>query len=244
MKSMKIGRRLALSAVGLCAAFSASANAATLELGLAIDGSGSISGSDFNLQRQAYVNVLSLLTVLPRDGSVAIGVKLFATNVTNVFSMAEITNANHAALISAISGMVQPGGLTNIAGAISDFSTEIFSNSITSTRQLIDVSTDGFNNVGNLNTARIGALAAGIDQINCIGIGSIANCGNVIGGTGSFSVNATNFNDFEAALRRKITIEVNGGIPEPTTWAMLIAGFGLVGSAMRRRKDRIRVTYA
>ncbi|MCG2840323.1 PEPxxWA-CTERM sorting domain-containing protein, partial [Sandaracinobacter sp. RS1-74] len=27
-----------------------------------------------------------------------------------------------------------------------------------------------------------------------------------------------------------------GGVPEPTTWAMLIAGFGLVGAAARRRR--------
>lgn len=27
-----------------------------------------------------------------------------------------------------------------------------------------------------------------------------------------------------------------GGVPEPTTWAMMIAGFGLVGAGMRRRK--------
>ena len=28
-------------------------------------------------------------------------------------------------------------------------------------------------------------------------------------------------------------------VPEPTTWAMMIAGFGLVGGAMRRRNDRL-----
>ncbi|MCG2842179.1 PEPxxWA-CTERM sorting domain-containing protein [Sandaracinobacter sp. RS1-74] len=30
-----------------------------------------------------------------------------------------------------------------------------------------------------------------------------------------------------------------GGVPEPATWAMLIAGFGLVGSAMRRRREAV-----
>ncbi len=29
--------------------------------------------------------------------------------------------------------------------------------------------------------------------------------------------------------------EIGGGVPEPTSWAMMIAGFGLVGAAMRRR---------
>jgi hypothetical protein len=27
-----------------------------------------------------------------------------------------------------------------------------------------------------------------------------------------------------------------GGVPEPASWAMLIAGFGLTGAAMRRRR--------
>lgn len=31
-------------------------------------------------------------------------------------------------------------------------------------------------------------------------------------------------------------IEVVGGVPEPTSWMMLIAGFGLVGAAARRRR--------
>ena len=30
-----------------------------------------------------------------------------------------------------------------------------------------------------------------------------------------------------------------GGIPEPTTWAMLIGGFGMVGGALRRRSTKV-----
>jgi len=35
----------------------------------------------------------------------------------------------------------------------------------------------------------------------------------------------------------------NNGVPEPSTWAMMIAGFGAVGGAMRRRRT-MRVSYA
>lgn len=31
----------------------------------------------------------------------------------------------------------------------------------------------------------------------------------------------------------------SGGIPEPATWAMMITGFGLLGAAMRRRRDQL-----
>jgi PEP-CTERM motif len=33
-------------------------------------------------------------------------------------------------------------------------------------------------------------------------------------------------------------------VPEPTSWALIIAGFGLVGAAMRRHKPVVSVTYA
>lgn len=35
----------------------------------------------------------------------------------------------------------------------------------------------------------------------------------------------------------------NAGVPEPAAWAMMLAGFGLAGAAMRRR-TRLTVTYA
>jgi Laminin B (Domain IV)/PEP-CTERM motif len=35
-----------------------------------------------------------------------------------------------------------------------------------------------------------------------------------------------------------------GGVPEPASWALMIAGFGLVGSAMRKRQRTVTFSYA
>ena len=41
------------------------------------------------------------------------------------------------------------------------------------------------------------------------------------------------------------TYSFNGAtVPEPAAWGLMLAGFGLVGGAMRRRQRSVRVTYA
>lgn len=65
--------------------------------------------------------------------------------------------------------------------------------------------------------------------------------GRTIIGTGAGfevgDVTGTNFNTLSIANLPAHTHEVtvDGAVPEPATWAMLIAGFALVGGAMRRR---------
>lgn len=39
-------------------------------------------------------------------------------------------------------------------------------------------------------------------------------------------------------------IQISGVVPEPSTWAMMIGGFGLVGGAARRRVRRVSVNFA
>ena len=51
----------------------------------------------------------------------------------------------------------------------------------------------------------------------------------------------TNSADLRGPLLDNVRISVspaNGAVPEPASWAMLIAGFGLVGGATRYRKQR------
>jgi len=38
--------------------------------------------------------------------------------------------------------------------------------------------------------------------------------------------------------------EVAGAAPEPASWAMMIVGFGLAGASIRRRRNKVNVTYA
>jgi hypothetical protein len=55
----------------------------------------------------------------------------------------------------------------------------------------------------------------------------------VTGGTGFVGV-------FNGTVNGRINVP--GAVPEPATWAMMIAGFGLAGSAARRR--RLQAAYA
>ncbi len=50
-------------------------------------------------------------------------------------------------------------------------------------------------------------------------------------------------NDILAVDDVRFAVGRGGGVPEPAAWALMLSGFGLVGSAMRRRRA-LEVTYA
>lgn len=153
------------------------ASAVEVELGLTIDASGSIGSTNFTTQRNAYVAALN--NVIPSFyGDIAIGVWRFASSVSLIQDTMVINDAaDLAVLTTAIQNMAYTGGATAVGPSIEAASNNLLGNAIDSNRQVIDVSTDGVANVGtNPVTAANNAIAAGIDAINCLGIGASANC--------------------------------------------------------------------
>lgn len=207
---------------------------------LAIDGSPSISQADFDLQIDAYETLLGLA---PTDGSVAIGVIQFAAYPQVVYPLTQIDSAADLDdLTTAVGDTDKLGGpllLTNISPAISLSSAYLLGSydcKSDAVDCLIDVSTDGFNTglVPPKAAASLSVLA-GVDQVNCLGLGRISNC-RFIAGEGSFAVTASSIGDFADTLRTKLEREgVIEPVPLPAPVMLLGAGvLGLFGLRFRR----------
>lgn len=74
--------------------------------------------------------------------------------------------------------------------------------------------------------------------------------GSAVTGTGSWTgttLAALGLNQGTYVYRSvddTITVNIGGAVPEPSTWAMMIGGFGAIGGVMRRRRRAARVSFA
>jgi PEP-CTERM motif len=89
------------------------------------------------------------------------------------------------------------------------------------------------------------AVPNGYDALGSLGPTAVAFSGSQTGpGIFSYATDAgpaffqrVNITSFEASLGN------GGAVPEPASWAMMIAGFGIAGAAMRR-KTKVAVSYS
>jgi len=199
------------------------AQTADVNLCLAIDGSGSLTASEFDLQREGYALAIEDASIVPRDGSVTFVVVQFGSSVTTEISARTISSESDATTLAADIRAIsfQSGSATATGTAIEQCTSEI---SGLSGRRVIDVSTDGGSNQGTFPPdAADAAVAAGIDAINLIGIGDSVNEPELNATArpqpatelpeAGFVVLVGDFAGFDPAIEAKIRAEITGGGP-------------------------------
>ncbi|MBD2344575.1 DUF1194 domain-containing protein [Anabaena subtropica] len=245
-------------------AMSTSAYAATLvdtELSLLVDVSGSISASEFNLQKQGYVDAFNNADLfnnfISKGNTGKIAVNLIYWSAANQqqqsvgWTLIDSVEASQN-FANAISATTRPFSGGTVIGSAINFATPlIFNNEFESSRQVIDVSGDGTSNAAATSAARDAALAAGVDAINGLVIGNSTSLfnfynDNVKGGTDSFVLQANTFQDFadtvELKLRREIISEPPTTTPEPATLIGLLGlgAFGVTTKLKRHQKQSVK----
>lgn len=220
---------------------------------LSADVSGSISGSEYTLQKTGYVNAF-------KDAAVA---NLFDANYKVAVAYGEWDSSfsgvrvgwtilDSAAASSAFGDAMAAVGRGGFGGTNPGLGIALGANYINSgigqaftlknnTRVVIDVSGDGTGSSSSTASARDAALAGAVDAVNGITIGGSTSLFNwyqtyVQGGTDSFTVQANSFADFEVAIKNKLIKEIAPPIiPEPSTIGLL-GVFGIVTFLFIRRR--------
>ena len=201
-----------------------------VNLVLAIDASGSVSDDRFELQKQGYAAAFRNPRVLAaiRAGdqrAISVSMVQWTGPTLHVIVVPWVTirdQKSALAVADAIDASTRKifGGGTSLSGAI-DYGVIMLTGSATmATRQIIDISGDGSNNIGREPAqARDEAVAMGI-RINGLPILTLEPDlevyyrQNVIGGPAAFVIPAQNYDQFADAILRKLIAEISQDQPK------------------------------
>jgi hypothetical protein len=217
-----------LSALSLAGFSAAQAQpCTTVQLCIALDGSGSIFPSDFTLMKGGLADAIRDATIVPRDGTVQLSIIQFG-GVTRTEIAATVINSDAAAtnFANQLEAIAKVDGSTPIDQAINQCS--LLLNKSCPGRQVINIVTDGEPDDANAAvTARQNAVNAGVDEVNAEALAAPPGAFTFLKDQlvwpqpgyeappfsgGGFVVKTDTFEDFAEAVRGKI-----GSIVGPAT---------------------------
>ena len=220
------GYRLALGVLGLVVLLTTSpepihaGTCPSVRLCIAIDGSGSITSSQFSLMVNGLADAIVDPTVVPQSGAVEISAVQFGGSVAIAVSPTSITSQAAAnSVASQLRAIVKDNGSTNMSGAVASCSS-LITGSCGTSRQVINVVTDGEPDSQSATiSARNAAIGAGVDEINAEAVAAPASAFDFLinqlvypqpgieappfTGPG-FVIRTDSFDDFAVAVRGKI----------------------------------------
>lgn len=255
-------RAIALSgaAVGLAqlTLFGGSAQALTVDkmLFLSTDVSGSISSTEYNTQRLGWSNAFLLPTIKssiaasPNGIAVAVGQWDTVARTPLAIDWTHLTNAASVDSFAAQLATMARQGTGNtcvscgINAAVASIQNAISTGLFDAPTKIIDISSDGIDNVTNAATvraARDNAASQGINinalaiegDFGATGVTDYYNNNVITPKPSAFVKTVTGFSDFEAAATIKLQREVIGA-PGPLPVFGAMAAFGWAGRLRKR----------
>jgi hypothetical protein len=197
-----------------------------LALVLAVDASGSVNQTRFDLQKHGYAQAFRSREVIEAigagaDHAIAVAMVQWTGPSLHV-QVIDWTRISDAASAQALADAIDAGrrhlygGGTSLSGAIDTGAMLLAASPFRATRHVIDISGDGSNNAGRpAETARDEAVKQGI-VINGLPITWIEPGldayyrSSVIGGPGAFVISIDSYDNFADAILHKLVTEISG----------------------------------
>lgn len=183
------------------------------DLIIAIDGSGSLSSSEFSLQLEGIAAAIENPLNIPHNSNVSFGVVQFSNVAVVEIALTNIDSlATAQSIANQVRSIVQIDRGTEIDDGIDVSVQEFIDNGREDVRQVLIVSTDGkpSSESDSLNSAN-NAIAQGIDEISAIGVGSGADLEfleTMIKNGSVFGV--SDFNEFALSIGQNLRVIVGG----------------------------------